>query len=183
MEALDRKARDIMVPISDYAVVRTGDTLREAALSLRLVYCETSSGACTEAGHRTALVLDALGNLVGILDFRTILSVFIPEIAGSITEKLKSLGISVAFAEAGSEEYDEIHASLRARVLRNAETPVTEVMLNVRGVIDGDADLLDALKTIYRNKITVLPVMEEDKVIGVIRDSDLFLTVTSILAE
>lgn len=178
-----KKARDVMIPLNDYAVVKANDTLREAALSLRRIYCETETGACTEAGHRTAAVLDQKGALVGILDFRSILHVFIPEIAGGLSEKLKALGVSIAFAEADAVDLDERNLSLRARVIKNAEVPVKDVMLKVRGTIDVDADLLEALKTIYRNKITVLPVLDGNTVVGIIRDSDLFLNVASILTE
>jgi CBS domain-containing protein len=177
------KVRDVMIPLSDYAVVNVNDPLKDAALCLRNVYCEAQTGSCTEAGHRSALVLGDKNELVGILDFKSILRVFIPEIAGGLTTKLKALGVSIAFAEADAVDLDEANLSLRARVIKNAEVPVKEVMLKVRGTISADADVLEALKKIYHNKITVLPVLEGEKLIGIVRDSDLFLNVVSILAE
>jgi predicted transcriptional regulator len=36
---------------------------------------------------------------------------------------------------------------------------------------------------IYRNKITVLPVYEGDKLVGVLRDSELFLAAANVLME
>jgi CBS domain-containing protein len=70
-----------------------------------------------------------------------------------------------------------------ARVIKNAETSVKDVMLKVRGTIGPDADLMEALKVIHKNKIVVLPVCEGDKLVGVVRDSDLFLAVTAVLME
>ena len=180
---LVKKARDVMIPIDDCAVVRVDDSLKDAALSLRRVYCETEAGTCTEAGHRTAVVLNDKKELVGILDFKRILKVFIPEIAGGLTGKLEALEVSIAFAEAGAQDLDEKNLSLRARVVKNAEVPVKSVMLKSRASIKADSDLLEALKTIYRNKITVLPVYDGDKLVGIIRDSDLFLSIASILTE
>ncbi|MEJ2716628.1 MAG: CBS domain-containing protein [Deltaproteobacteria bacterium] len=177
------KVRDLMIPLSDYAVVNVNDPLKDAALCLRRVYCEAQTGSCTEAGHRSALVLDDDDKLVGILDFKSILSVFIPEIAGGLTEKLKALGVTITFAEADAVDLDEANLSLRARVIKNAEVPVKQVMLKVRGTIHPDADVLQALKMIYQNKITVLPVVDGDTLIGIVRDSDLFLNVASILAD
>ncbi len=55
-------------------------------------------------------------------------------------------------------------------------------MLKIRGTIDADADLMDALKLIFKNKITVVPVYDGGKVIGVLRESDLFLAVAEVLA-
>ena len=56
-------------------------------------------------------------------------------------------------------------------------------MLKIRGTIDADADLMDALKEIFRNEVSVLPVYEGDRLMGVLRDTDLFLAVTDILEQ
>ena len=90
------------------------------------------TGRCTEAGHRASLVLDAQGDLVGILDFKSILEVLIPEIAGGISGKLQTLGISVAFAEADAHDMDQSKDGFRSRVRQNSQTHVKDVMLKVR---------------------------------------------------
>jgi CBS domain-containing protein len=177
------KAKDIMIPINDYAVSRSDQTLEEAIPELRHIYCQVETGKCTEAGHRTSLVLDGDGNLLGILDFKSILKVLIPEIAGSFSEKLTSLGISIAFAEEDAHDMDSALQGFRSRVRANAQTKVADVMLKIKGSIDGEATCLDALKMIYRNKVTVLPVYENDKLVGVLRDSDLFLIAANVLVE
>ena len=120
---LAKKVRDVMVSLKDYAVVHEDQPLKEAVAMLKQVYCQVESGACTEAGHRAVLVLGANDELVGVMDFRCIQSVLIPEVAGSLTEKLRSLGVSIAFAEADAQDLDETAASFRSRVLKNAETP------------------------------------------------------------
>ena len=56
-------------------------------------------------------------------------------------------------------------------------------MLKTKGTIDADASIMDALKMIYQNKITILPVYEGDKLVGVLRDTDLFLAVSDILEQ
>ncbi len=177
------KARDLMVPIANYAITTVDKTLKESVPALRYLYCEVEWGKCTEAGHRTILVLDGGGKLAGILDFKSILAVLIPEIAGGLTAKLEALGVSIAFAQADSPDLDEARLSFRARVIKNGETPVRDVMLKIRGSVQADASLLDALKAIYVNKITVLPVYEGDELVGVLRDSDLFLLVADILMD
>jgi CBS domain-containing protein len=180
---ITKKVRDIMVPLSDYATTTVDATLREAIPALRRLYCLVEEGKCTHAGHRNILVLDRSGELAGILSFRSILHVLIPEIAGGLAARLEALGVSIAFAQADSPNLDEARASFRARVLKNAETNVKDVMLKIKGTIDADADLMDALKLMYQNKINVIPVYEEHKLVGVARESDLFLTVAEILME
>jgi CBS domain-containing protein len=178
-----KKVRDLMIPIQDCATVTRNEPLKAAALKLRAVYCEVEMGKCTEAGHRTALVLDEAGGLAGILDFKGILGVLIPELAGGLGAKFQALTSSVAFAEADAPELDESEAKFRARVVKNSNISVESAMLKVRGAIDADADIMDALKTIYRNKIVVLPVMDNGKLAGLVRDSDLFLAMADILIE
>ena len=181
---LDKHVKDLLVPLKDCAITHVDKPLREAINELRTVFCEIETGKCTEAGHRTSLVLDDNENLVGILDFQAILRVMIPEIAGSLSQKLQSLGVSIAFAEGGAPEHDASNQRLKERVNKNAETKVGEIMLKLRGKnATTDMTLVDALKLMYRNKITVLPVYENDKLVGILRDSDLFLATANILSE
>lgn len=56
-------------------------------------------------------------------------------------------------------------------------------MLKVRGKIEVDVNPLDVLKMFFKNKITVIPVFENGKVVGVVRDSDMFLATAGILME
>ena len=179
---LERKVRDLMIPIKKYVVTSPDNTLQEAILEMRRVYCEVEAGKCTEAGHRTGLVmLD--DKLVGIIDFQTIMRALMPEIAGNLSDKLAALGLSIAFAEADAHDLDEANAGFKVRVLQNALTKVGDVMLKLRGQIDGDSEIMEALKIMHKNKVTVLPVFDGEKVIGVLRDSDLFLATASILSD
>jgi CBS domain-containing protein len=179
---LDKKVKDLMIPIKDYVVTSPEKTLQETILEMRKVYCEVETGKCTEAGHRTGLVMTD-SKLVGIVDFQSIMRALMPEIAGKLSDKLAALGISIAFAEADAHDLDAAKAGFKERVLQNARTKVGDVMLKLRGQIDADAELMKALKLMYKNKITVLPVFEGDKVVGVLRDSDLFLATANILAD
>jgi CBS domain-containing protein len=114
--------------------------------------------------------------------FQAILKVLIPEISGSLSQKLQAIGVSIAFAEGDTPHLDESNQKFRERVIKNAETKVSDIMLKLRGKnATIDMTLVDALKIMYRSKITILPVYENDKLIGILRDSDLFLATASIL--
>jgi len=58
---------------------------------------------------------------------------------------------------------------------------VKDIMLKVKGTIDADASLEEGLRTIVQNKISVLPVYDGDKAVGLIRDTDIFLAITDKL--
>jgi len=180
---LTKKVKDLLVPIRDYAVVNEDRPLSDAITALRKVYCQVETGKCTEAGHRNILVLNSQNKLVGILDFRTILRVLIPEIAGGLTDRLEALGVLAAFAEAGTKELDESYMSLNARVIKNSDIKVKQVMLKIRGIIQEEDDLLKALTLMYGNKVTVLPVYKNEELVGVLRESDLFLAVADVTTK
>jgi CBS domain-containing protein len=181
---LDKHVKDLLVPLKDCALTHVDKPLREAINELRTVFCEIETGKCTEAGHRTSLVLDDNEKLVGILDFQAILQVIIPEIAGSLSQKLQALGVAIAFAEGDAPELDVSNQRFKERVNKNAGTKVGEIMLRLRGKnATTDMTLVDALTIMYRNKITVLPVYENDNLVGILRDSDLFLATANILSE
>lgn len=180
---ITKRVRDLMVPLAHYSVTTTESTLRDAVFTLQKLYCEVEAGKCTHAGHRNVLVLDSDNKLVGILNFGAILKVLVPEISGGLSGKIQSFGVSLAFAQGGAPDLDEARASFKARVIRNAETKVKDVMLKLRGTIEADADILEALKLIYQNRINVLPVFENGELVGVLRESDLFLTVAEVLSS
>jgi CBS domain-containing protein len=178
-----KTVRDLMITLDRYAVVHPENTLREAVLLLRRSYCQLETGICAETGPRTALVVDNNGNLQGIIDFKSILRVLIPEVAGGLTEKLRSLEVSIVFAEKDASELDESRADFRQRVIKNSLVKVGDIMLKIRGKIQANVGLLEALKLIFRKQITKLPVYDGKKLVGVVRDTDLFLAVCDILTE
>ena len=58
---------------------------------------------------------------------------------------------------------------------------VKDIMLKVKGTIDADASLEEGFRTIVQKKISILPVYEGDKAVGLIRDTDIFLAITDNL--
>lgn len=181
---LNKRLHEIMVPISEYATTNENSPLKEAVLKLQKVYCDAETGKCTEAGHRTCMVLDDGSNLVGILDTQIILKTLIPEISSSFSEKLSSLEISVALSEGNTADKLEITADLAKRVLLHGEKRVGDMMLRIRGKgLQADDFLVEGLKAMNRLKVTVMPVYEGNNLVGVLRDSDLFLNVVSIFDQ
>ena len=58
---------------------------------------------------------------------------------------------------------------------------VKDIMLKVRGTIDADVSLEEGFRMIVQKKISILPVYENDKAVGLIRDTDIFLAITDNL--
>ena len=143
---LDQTIKERMIPIENYATVNPEATLREAALSLRQSFFELDGGMRTVAGPRVVLVTDKNQKLLGILDFKSFLKNYFPQIGG-LGKKIK----------------------------------VKDIMLKVKGAIDASATVEEGLKTIVQNKISVLPIYDGNKAVGVVRDTDIFLAITDSL--
>ena len=56
-------------------------------------------------------------------------------------------------------------------------------MSHLKQGVGTEDSLLQGLKELHRQKVSVLPVYEGEKPVGVIRDSDLFLAAVSALGE
>ena len=61
------------------------------------------------------------------------------------------------------------------------ETPVSRIMIQNPVTIAPDAPLLEAAETLHTTKYGALPVVEGDKVIGILTDNDLIRTLVELL--
>jgi CBS domain-containing protein len=145
---LDQIIKERMIPIKNYATITPNATLREAALSLRKSFFELDGGMRTVAGPRAVLVTDEDEKLLGILDFKSFLKNYFPQIGG--------LGRKIM---------------------------VKDIMLKVKGAIDVSATVEEGLTAIVQKKISILPVYDGDKAVGIVRDTDIFLAITDSLEE
>jgi CBS domain-containing protein len=137
-----------MIPIENYATINPDATLREAALSLRKSFFELDGGMRTVAGPRAVLVTDKDQKVLGILDFKSFLKNYFPQIGG-----------------------------LGKRIM------VKDIMHKVKGAIDASATVEEGLTAIVQNKISILPVYEGDRAVGIVRDTDVFLAITDSLEK
>ncbi len=179
MPLLKKRVRDLMIPIDNYAVVRVDSSLQEAVAKLEEGFLKTDPSE----RHRTILIVDGSGNLVGIIDFRRIIEVLIPECSEKLRERLEDLGLALISVRSPVDHTGEPRWPLRDRALKNAQTTVRDVMLKTRGMAQADDDLLDAIKIKCSNKLTVLPVYDGERLVGVLRDVDVFLAIAQILRQ
>ena len=145
---LKQSIRERMIPIENYATISPDATLRKAALSLRQSFFELDGGMRTVAGPRAVLVMDEDEKLLGILDFKSFLKNYFPQIGG--------LGKKIM---------------------------VKDIMLKVKGAIDASATVEEGLTEIVQNKISILPVYDGGRAVGVVRDTDVFLAITDSLEK
>ena len=153
MEA-KKKIKDMVIPLSEYPHLPYWGTLREAIVQFNAAY---------EIGHHTVLVFDEAYKLVGILLQKDVLKGLEPKFAQHYED-----GVPIFWDEllqTGSEK----------RLAR----PVKEFMSEVKATIDIDDSILKASHIMLQEDNDLLPVMEGDKLIGVLRMEELFHELTS----
>ena len=159
---IKNRVRDILVPLSEYPNIRDTATLRDAFAVLHDAYASGKR-------YRHILVLDGSGHLVGLLGIRDILHGIFPD-----------------YLRTGEHHHFEgPHAEFPALTLIWQETYATKskeaasklvksFMDKVRATIKPDAPLTLAAYLMVINDISILPVVDDGHVVGVIRMVDVF---------
>ncbi|MBW1739675.1 MAG: CBS domain-containing protein [Deltaproteobacteria bacterium] len=153
-----KKVKDLVIPLSEYPHMPYWATLREAIAQLNVAF---------ETGHHTVLVFDEAYKLVGMLLQKDILKGLEPKFAEHHEE-----GVPIfwnGLLKSGSE--------------KRLSRPIKEFMSEVTATIDAEDSILKASHIMLQKDAYLLPVMEGDKLIGVVRMGDLFHKITNAVLK
>jgi len=153
-----KKVKDLVIPLSEYPHMPYWGTLREAIAQLNVAF---------ETGHHTILVFDESYKLVGMLLERDILEGLSPRFAEHYKEGVPIL-------------WDQL---LKSGVEKQLDRPIKEFMSDVTATADPDDNTLKASHIMVDNNAYLLPVMDEDRLIGVVRMGDVFHQMTNAILE
>ena len=149
-----KKVKDLVIPLSEYPHMPYWATLKEAIVQLNVAY---------ETGHHTVLGFDEAYKLVGMLSQKDILRGLEPKFAQHY-----EAGVPIA--------WDDL---LKAGSEKRLEGPIKEFMSEVSAKLDAEDSILKASHIMLQKDTFLLPVMEEEKLIGVVRMGDLFHEITN----
>lgn len=148
-----------MVPINSYLTVSEHATLYEAIKVLKSSFHRDGRAWY---GHRSAIVLDASGNLVGVLTLRGLLR------AAGLREMDKDPYFK---AESWSWYYVK-------RLREEAKIRVRDVMRPLAVVtVDAKDDVSSVAASLLKHNVNSLPVLSQGKLVGMIRTVDIFMVV------
>jgi CBS-domain-containing membrane protein len=153
-----KKLRDLVIRLSEYPHMPYWATLREAIIQLNVAY---------ETGHHTVLVFDEAYKLVGLLSQKDILRGLEPKFAQHYEE-----GVPIA--------WDDL---LRSGGEKRLAQPIKAFMSEVTAEIDAQDSILKASHIMLQKDAYLLPVMEGEKLIGVVQMGDLFHEITKRMLE
>jgi len=149
-----KKIRDLIIPLSEYPHMPYWGTLKEAIVQLNVAY---------ETDHHTVLVFDEAYKLVGMLHQKDILKGLEPKFAQHYNS-----GVPIA--------WDDL---LKSSGEKRLSLAVKEFMSEAMVKLEANDSILKASHLMLQNDVFLLPVMEENKLIGVVRMGDLFHEITN----
>jgi len=175
-EQPEKKVKDIMTSVEDYSTVTVNTTVREAVNTLMKSLTElVASSRIWEAGHRALLVFDEKKSLRGVLSMKDLIKAVRP-----FYFKLpkSSLAESIRFSNMFIGNQDGLF-TVQLKAL--ADKKVGELVLETPPMVDENANLMDVVELLYQSQKTRLVVTSGSKVIGILREQDLFFEIVNII--
>lgn len=151
---VEKKVRDLLIPLTNYPHMPYWASLKEAMVQLTLAQQALAPGE----RRRTVLVFDEAYKLQGVLNQKDILRGIEPSFARS-PQTTTPLAWEDLLA-AGAQE--------------QAKKAIKEFMSPVGHVAQVDDSLIKASHVMLADNLDLLPVMDGGKVLGVVRLEDIF---------
>jgi CheY-like chemotaxis protein len=169
----EKRIMDIMIPVEEYTVLNGEQPVKDAVEVLKKAFTSNISTECIiETGHRSVLVTDDDGNINGIMTIVDLIgSVMPPYLCSSSPSAQDSIQYSSIFWKG--------MFSKKAKEL--SEMKINEVMSAAPRMIDATTNLMAAAYTMLKNEVRRLLAVADGKVVGVIREQDLFFEIEKCL--
>jgi CheY-like chemotaxis protein len=171
----EKTVREVMIPREDYTALNQNSTVRDAVFALRESFAaKISTDNIMETGHRSLLVYDDKGKIIGILTIIDLLNAIMP---GYLSAPKPSMADSI--------QYSPMFWSgmFKRETVRLASKKIGDVMSPAPFSIEATANLMEAAYAMIKNNERRLAVTEAGEVIGIIREQDLFFEIERILRE
>ena len=166
---------DIMIPIGDYPSISPESTLKEAIEKMEQSQLEVSGRTSLP---RVLLVLEFTGELVGTVRRRDIMRGLEPRhlVTQPLNYRKKLFDVSI------DPNLSELsYESMVKGVREQAKQPVRSVMRPIQIALDHSDHIIKGVYEMVGYGMTLLPVMQDGKVVGVVRSVELFRELAHIV--
>ncbi len=171
------RARDVMVPLDKYPHLPYWFTLRQAMVEMEQSELMISG---RKSLPRMVLVFDEKYQLIGMARRRDILRGLEPEFLKEKSIHYRKQLWDVQVDPALSElNYDTVMDGVK----QAAESPISEVMLPIEATVDGDDHIVRVIYEMNKQNLSMLPVLDDGKVAGVVRSVDVFHEIYKLIIE
>lgn len=176
-----KKVRDLMIPVNDYATVGQDASLLEAVKALR-----KSQEKVPPNLHpfRAMLVTDDEGKIIGKIGHLAFLKALEPKYKSSgDMEKLRRANIDSEFVDQMMAHFDLWDMDLFDICARAKSIMIKDVMKDIDECVDAEATLSHAMHKIIMFQTLSLLVCDKDRIVGIIRLSDIYNELESFIIE
>ena len=171
----EKKAGDIMIPVEGYTTIDVDSTIREGIEALKKSHENiVSTSRIMETGHRSILVFDRNRALVGIL---------------SILDLIRALRPSYLSAPKPSMADSMVYSPMfwtglfTSQAKGLVEKKIKDVMSEAPPGIDVDTNLMEVSSMVYDEQVRRIAITSKGKVVGVVREQELFFEMAGIILE
>ena len=166
--------KDIMVPLSEYATVSDEASLIDAVAALKKSQADFDQA---KYRHRAILILDKDGNIVGKVNFQSILRALEPKYEGMLSDTGPlHMGFTRKFQKAMFESLKLWQDPLEQICRKAAQIKVKSFMVTPKEseMIEPEAELGEAIHQLVIGHHQSLLVTKGRKIVGVLRLTDAF---------
>ncbi len=169
-------ARDLMIPLDSYPWIQTGATLHDAIHAVSDTHIEAHS---EQSMPRLVLVLNEEDHLVGMLRRRDILRALSPRFLFKSRAKHPE---AVFDGEVASELSDMLAHKIVNHYRDHVSDSIDEYVQPIQETAAPDHSVIRLIKAMVENGEHMLPVLEDEHVIGVVRSVDVLWAVNQMLS-
>lgn len=176
-----KRVKDLMLSLSEYAVVPEDATFREALRTLDEAQQVLPPG---RQPHRAVLVMNREGKIIGKAGQLAFLKALEPKY-GALGDlgTLSRAGLTREFVTSIMESLRFWQDSITTNCQRASSMKIKDFMTPVTECIDEDALLTEAIHRIVVGQTLSLLVMRHGEVVGILRLSDLFAAIANHMRE
>jgi len=172
-----RRAGEIMIPIDKYPHINYKATIRDAVKAIHKTNIKIGDHVSLP---RAILVFDDEHHLLGIVRRRDIFKGLEPKFLRTMARPHRRQLFDV---EVDPNLIVLTSGKVSKAIQEQAEHPVTEIMHHITATIDFNDNLAKIVYIMLNRNVALLPVLKDNKVVGVVRSVDVFEEVAEIVEQ
>lgn len=170
-----KRSGDMMIPLDKYPHIPHWFTLRQGVAELEKSTIEFQERSSLP---RALLVFDEKYRLLGVVRRRDILGALEPNFLHDmhVADQRRAFDVEV-----DPDLVEVSSGKITAAIKDHSKKPISDVMIPIKATVDYDDHLFKVIHIMIRDDLNLIPVINDGKVVGVLRSVDVFHEVANIL--
>jgi len=172
-----KRVGEIMIPLENYPHIYEDETLRKAVHEMRTSQIDIGM---RKSLPRMVLVFNRNDKLVGGVRRRDIMNGLEPHFGVSQALSKKE---SLVDVEVDPNLLEMAFDRFASGIMQRGERPVRDVIVSLDMMVDIDDHIIKVIYEMVVSDLSMLPVTDKGKVVGVIRSVDVFQEIAKMFPE